>query len=619
MIELKDFVQSCYKTAQAGQKNLEDITAFLQSNRWYGVKPVDEDGKLYISEEDAAMLSERLVSFLKTERSKEAVFELLSARFSATAKAFLAFADSVGADDESCLNVGDFLLKYLTKELAFYTNEEAEELVNTAAADIQKCYGDILTFFMAWLRSKTKTQYDRDFMMQNRYTMEFQNAAYSMDEYLELLYDLFNEDYIQENEMYKKAAESANFCDTWLYLAMHYICSLRTTDLVRIYNPILPYSPEETLKRIRSGGFTNNDCRKVLLSITEKLACLPLYPNKTKRTSNVPSIKLIIPDACETLFGRLFAAAQAHRELAGTPDEPIIRKVSTYSEITRYMGDEIGSLFLTGDFRSRSATKSYLQAIYMLTDDILADDEDAMIDKIGPGVKGYLLSAMARSHKGTFVHFAKTTMEYLNDAKFSGLTPEFVSFELLQRGVCSNIVTMLLQMLKGDDYKTLSVSQQTQLHKELGLSPKEVNDIVMAVNRGYAESGAAIREAVTKDTDLLTTLHRIGTGQAFSKQLEELCLNSALGRICPYGDKKQCIICKFEICTKATFYLVSGEIAHMRKVMRESDDLKEKERCKAIATNVLLPKLSETLSNIRLQYGEKAYRDYEALVKEASA
>lgn len=45
--------------------------------------------------------------------------------------------------------------------------------------------------------------------------------------------------------------------------------------------------------------------------------------------------------------------------------------------------------------------------------------------------KGYMLAALARSHKGSYGSYAEMTATYLRDAKFSGLTPEFVMSELL--------------------------------------------------------------------------------------------------------------------------------------------------------------------------------------------
>lgn len=53
---------------------------------------------------------------------------------------------------------------------------------------------------------------------------------------------------------------------------------------------------------------------------------LPLTPNKTASANGVVPINFDIPTSCEVLIGKLFALAQAHRDLAGEHDAPVIRK-----------------------------------------------------------------------------------------------------------------------------------------------------------------------------------------------------------------------------------------------------------------------------------------------------
>ena len=72
------------------------------------------------------------------------------------------------------------------------------------------------------------------------------------------------------------------------------------------------------------------------------------------------------------------------------------------------MGDEISELFIEANFRSRSANKSFMQMIYIMTDQVNDSDNDDF------RVKGYILAALARSHKGGYGEFAKTTSIYLN-------------------------------------------------------------------------------------------------------------------------------------------------------------------------------------------------------------
>lgn len=502
------------------------------------------------------------------------------------------------------------MLYRLNKELFFYSDNEMEKLLSNATFELIKAHGDIFTFFIAWLKLNHKTAYQKDYVLNKRYTMDIQNEAYDFDDYISLLYYLFSEDYIENNEMFRKAAESKNYTDTWLYLALHFIRPLRMTDMERIYHPILPYSPEEVIEKIKNDEFSDNDARYVLLSITKRMNWLPLTPNKTASSSDVIPISFDIPTSCETLIGKLFALAQAHRNQAGTPDAPIVRKVSTYQEINRYMGEEIGGLFLNNDFRSRSATKSFLQDIYMVA------DENIPADDSGYHVKGYYLAAYVRSHKGSYGHIAATTFEYLKDAKFNKLTPEFVAFELLERGVFSFMSSMLLKMTVGEKFDDLSPRNQTNIIKLVDLSPKEIETVVNTVDRGMQFAKETIYSLITEETDILSVLHRIGSGEAFSKQSECLCLMSALEKLCPYATKRNCIGCKYEISTRSTLFLLIEEYNRIRNLYSSTKDTLEKAKYKNILLDVIAPKMDEMLCAIRENYGEEIFMDYEKLIKE---
>ena len=234
-------------------------------------------------------------------------------------------------------------------------------------------------------------------------------------------------------------------------------------------------------------------------------------------------------------------------------------------QINNYMGEEIGSLFLESNFRSRSATKSYLQSIFMISDEVI-DNNDS-----DPFVKGYHIAARARSHKGTYDNFANTTFEYLKDAAFSGHTPEFVAFELLERGPLSCIVSMLLEIITEREYSKLDIKEQTSLIKEIGLSPYEIENTVSLI-REAQENAISVINKVVKDNDaILSALHKIGSGRAFSKQPECSCLLTAVNVLCPYDEKRQCISCPYEITTKSTFYLMIEEFNRIHSLYIKTD------------------------------------------------
>jgi hypothetical protein len=279
------------------------------------------------------------------------------------------------------------------------------------------------------------------------------------------------------------------------------------------------------------------------------------------------------------------------------------------------MGDEIGALFLESNFRTRAVNKSYLQSVFMLTDDILENDDEF-------NTKGYILAALARSHKGSYGEFATTTAIYLKDAKLSGLTPEFVAMELLERGVLSFIPSMLLKMITDGDYTRLPVHKQTELIQELDLSPSEIENIVAISNKSRTQSAELIEEILSDEDDkrnsILRILHRIGNGNAVSKQDECLCLISAMKKICPYYDRSGCIGCKYEISTKSTVFLMISEYNRLLALYNGTSNERLKEKYKTLIKETVLPAVDELLQCVQEQYGDEALKSLEKIVMESA-
>lgn len=610
MQDIKELINKQIKETQNPfDKSMMEITAFLIDNNYFDSDPVLKDNCVLIDDKYVPTFIESLTLFLKKPMNSAVLEDMLEEKFPETKRFLMKFFQEETTEESIKFYVMDFLLYYLKKDVFLYKDDELKGLVETALIELSKKHGDYLTFFFSWLKTETKTQYYADFVMEKRYTMTVQNEAYDFEDYLKLFYYLLTPDYIEDNQMYQKAAESKNYLDTWLFLSMHFICSIRYTDMQRINHPVLPYNAEEVIEKINDNTFTDNDARYVLLTITQRMSVLPLTPNKTSAHSNIPYVKFHIPKSCEVHFGKLFALAEAHRQLDGTPDEPIIRKIATHKEIERYMGEEIGDLFLYNDFHSRSATKSYLQMLYQYTDDVLDEDSE------GISFKGYLIASFARSHKGDFNQFAQTTFEYLKDAKLNGLTPEFVAFELLERGVLSCITSMLLNMVTNKDYSKVNVKNQTVLTKKLNLSPNEVEKIVSIVTQAREQAQMVINKTMQTEESILTILHRIGCGEAFSKDSDSLCLLTAINKVCPF-DGRQCVGCRFEISTYSTFYHMIEEFNRNYYTYQTVDDAFEKQKAKYMLKEFVIPKLNEMLTEIKENYGEETYKQYEQLLKE---
>ena len=613
VVDLKNYLERILvELGAATIKHREKVSGFLLDNEWFGVSINLDD--YTITEKDAEVLKNHIKDYLTTPPGIKSMEGIFSKKFPSTSELFVQFAEEEKLSETNRFYLLDFLAYYLTKDLFLYSDAEVETLVEVATEVLTKSQGNILIQFIKWLLNKGVTRYRVSFEMTKRYTIESANGAYELDEYLELMYYLFNEDYIIKNDMLSKAANSKNYADTWLYLGLHFICALRSTDLERLGHPKLTREPLEVLEAVVDGTWSSSEARRTLLSITTRLTYLNLTPNKTKNASNVAQLKFHVPESCQVLIGTLLAICEAHFQLQipYNAENPLIRQIKTYEKITSYMGEEIGNLFLERNFSSRSANKSYLQSVAMLADDVLEEKSEL-------NIKGYFLAALARSHKGDFNEFAQTTTTYLKDAQLGQLKPEMVAKELFERGVLSMIPSMLLTIVTRGKYKELSPSQQTKMIKSLDLTPVEIEKTLELSVRADLRSQQALKTLVENNVEpeqLLTICHRIGNGEAFSKQGESMCLLSALGKLCPYDDRQHCVGCQYELQTKSTLLLLIGEFNRLNKQYQKLKNELERGKVRAILEQQIKPCLTEMLEALSEQYGEAVLSDYEDIIKE---
>ena len=613
VVDLKNYLERILvELGAATIKHREKVSGFLLDNDWFGVSINLDD--YTITEKDAEVLKNHIKDYLTTPPGIKSMEGIFSKKFPSTSELFVQFAEEEKLSETNRFYLLDFLAYYLTKDLFLYSDAEVETLVEVATKVLTKYLGDNLIQFIKWLLNKGVTRYRVSFEMTKRYTIESANGAYELDEYLGLMYYLFNENYIIKNDMLCKAANSKNYADTWLYLGLHFICALRSTDLERLGHPKLTREPLEVLEAVVDGTWSSSEARRTLLSITTRLTYLNLTPNKTKNASNVTQLKFHVPESCQVLIGTLLAICEAHFQLQipYNAENPLIRRIKTYEKITSYMGEEIGNLFLERNFSSRSANKSYLQSVAMLADDVLEEKSEL-------NIKGYFLAALARSHKGNFNEFAQTTTTYLKDAQLGQLKPEMVAKELFERGVLSMIPSMLLTIVTRGKYKELSPSQQTQMIKSLDLTPVEIEKTLELSIRADLRSQQALKTLVENNVEpeqLLTICHRIGNGEAFSKQGESMCLLSALGKLCPYDDRQHCVGCQYELQTKSTLLLLIGEFNRLNKQYSKLTNDLERGKVRAILEKQIKPCLTEMLGALSEQYGEAVLSDYEDIIKE---
>lgn len=604
---------------------LKVFVRFMEDNNWFDIKPTfiksGYKTKLYIEQYELVKIHNKLVLFFKYRnlslKDKVVILsDMLKNKFPLSYNDINLFFTEHEFTLENKYTLYDFILWSLKKDFRIFNDDYMNDYVALICNELPITLGTILIQFFEWLKSKHTVKYVSSFVLNNR-VYRGSNEAYDSDTYLKLIYYLFNTEYINENCLYKRAVDNKNTIDTWLYLSLHCICALRDTDLYQLPHPRIKGNPSVILESISNGTFSNTDALANINSILWQLKNLPIVPSKTSKYSGISNIKLLIPESTKIHFGILFTIAECHYILANySGNEPLIRKISDYSLISRYLNDDIGNLFITRNFSPISASKTYMQSIEVLTDKLLDDNSDY------PHAKGYMLAALARSHKSSYGEFAKTTEIYLRDANFSGYTEEFIAKELFERGVCSFIPSMLLKMITNGAYDKLTISKQTELIKALDMDAYDVETFVSTFSTSITKAQSIVTNIFSTTSDkkeLLNILHNIGCGNAISKTEDSLCIMIAMNKICPYIEARQCIGCTYEISTKSTVFVLVKEFQRLLKLRYESTNELIKAKHTKLLKEVITPKIEDILIYIKEYHGEEALKELEYIIKEIAS
>lgn len=211
--------------------------------------------------------------------------------------------------------------------------------------------------------------------------------------------------------------------------------------------------------------------------------------------------------------------------------------------------------------------------------------------------KGYILAALARSHKGGIGTLPEITEIYLRDARFTGYSPEFIAREMFERGVFSFIPNALLEIYGGNCYKALPIRSQTLLIQEVGLRPSQIENVMLAAESALHKARDTVSAIITgmEKRNIGAILQNIASGNALGRSPECLCLMTAAGQPCPYPSRAGCIGCGYEILTKSALRLLMREFSRLKR-LRVNAPKSEVWRYSALLNQAALPAIAEIIS-----------------------
>jgi hypothetical protein len=588
-------LDSLYKGNRSGRM---DLLEFMDANEWFGISYRMIDKAAVIQSCDFERLRNPLTLWLsaykKPGREKiNLMLQYFNGVYPQTCTLFRKFvADRQIEDEPAVWKLLDFLFSEIDREITEYGESGLEMLMKNADTNVTLLSARLLADFLrtAVHNGKPLTQWVYGF--DSRDSPELIKGAYSLDSFSVMAYCIFNEEMWVRQTMIEKAVQNKAYADLWLFAALHFICALRSGDMKRLPAPALPYEGATVLRKIAEGSFAKQEASALTEELSIRLKLKPMKPAKTASHGNVPNLKLFVPESLKAPLGTIMAIALAHHPEI-TPGSGFVAPCDNLCNIRDFFGEPFAAALGNRRFSSRRCNKSYLQGI----EAVCADDS--------PGKpKGYMLAALARSHKSGIGTLAKTTEIYLKDARFSGYSPEFIIREMFERGVFSFIPVILLEMYAGVEYKLLPVRAQTMLINEIGLAAHLIEWTASAAERALAKSrnavNSAMRNPATIKESVAVMLQNIASGNAPGRQEETLCLMTAAGLSCRSADRDSCIGCGYEIYTKSAMHTLMREYARLTGLKQSSGE--GSWRYGKILEQAILPAVAEMLSSMKLLY-----------------
>jgi signal transduction histidine kinase len=366
-------VGSLFRSTLQGRDALLD---FLDVNNWFGMAHSGDGTELRIASLDP--MKDALTLWLRAYgRSREEKIDLLleayAPVFPQTCLMFRSFSLENGCKGlDSTWKILDFMFSAMDRELCDYDEAGIRRFIMQANRELSIAAMRQLTAFLNLVRNE-----HWGYQFQSRRIEKPENGAYSLEQFSVMAWTIFNADSWREHDLVQKAAEKRRYAELWLFTALHFVCAVRKTDLVRLPVPSLPCAPQELRDRICGNQFSRAEARAISEELLYRLELKPLKPNKTSRSSRIPHLKLFIPESVLEPFGIILALSLSWRE----PEDPFVSTRADISDIRTFFGEEFATAVGNRRFLSRRANKAYLQGIEAAMNNMLTRMHDTYLQQ----------------------------------------------------------------------------------------------------------------------------------------------------------------------------------------------------------------------------------------------
>ena len=476
--------------------------------------------------------------------------------------------------------MADQALFSLKKEARDLKAEDIEEVLSAAAGRLGRTSFFLLQDFLISMMPEGS-------FFPWRYSIDARprdpalNGAYPVHDFARMAWACWNGEAWKERALKEKALNSPIHARLWLFTAMHFICALRAADLMRLPAPSCPDA------LARKAPDDREAARLLAGAWLDQVRSLHLVPGKTARFGNVPEIVLTVPESLLAPLGTILACAL----LSCGEGSPFIISGASCSSLSAFFGPDFTAWAGGRPLSSRRCNKSYLQGIEALSGDT------------GTAGGGYILAALARSHKGGIGTIPEATDIYLRDASFTGCTPGYVIRHMFERGTFGFTAVLLLEGYDRKAFRALSVRGQTELIRGIGLSALEIEEAAKAADAALgraAQAVSAFYSVCGNDPDAaFGALKKLAFGAAPSKTEGLQCLAMACRRPCPSPERSSCAGCGHEVYSRAFLHVVMKEYVSLCRRQAMAPTQEERERTSLLIRQGVLPVIGQYLRTLR--------------------
>lgn len=551
-ISLREFLEA-YDGSRFSSRKAADRTKyieFLEKHRYFGIEVTPPDkvffsvagrDDFYIRRDDTEFLDYESRGFFEDfgvpEREKVARILKDSKDHGTTRRCvenYLAFMED-GENIYTPSLTGFVRIVLEIPDISIASDNDIIAAIEAAETGKTKSY---LADFFTYASSRETVRYHRLALKKDESEAL---PAYTYEEFAHLAKILFNTGYEREHRLTEKALDNSWYAEMWLFLACHYVCGWRASDICsRWVYPNLKGGSNpfgictETLKEdILRGAIQDEVYETVAMYVIRRIEMAYNVPQKTGHGRLRSEI---LPDL-RPFFGKLTLIAEYHHRTSG---EGYMKPCRIYRYRNRvdcrdFFGEEILKITGMSHISSRRLNKSYLQGL-----------EQAARDNGNTVLVSHVIAAYARNHAD-----ADTTVVYLKDHGLTGETAGVVLFMMMQRGVFGADLYHALLAAYPDTFKGLSAGEQTRLMAKIPLSAYEL-ETSGAVLAASEEIYGRLSLGDTKvPSETLKAMLAVSRGRGRAKEEGIYCMRKALGLCCDHPLYGSCIanLCPSHIFT----------------------------------------------------------------------